>query len=1153
MTNPYLEGGPNPFLAPDDGDSAPSGNIFSRTIAGVRQAAAQRGGYAPLAADLLKTWFRQTKTALTAAMGGMGGPADALFMQQYGPDFRNNPQWRADLASGTANIATFGVGSMAAGVPTRVATKIGGGALTRAAVKGATYFGLEALGGATYGAIAPTPPGESKLQSIGENAALFAATSSAGALMSGAARQARALPGLIRGLQPAAEDAAAVAGRAPDALRSLTDEQLAAQPLGATPPLEQSAAAPGAQEAQIARLFEERRVAEHPVDVERRRAGLPTDNMNVAVREVAAEIHPLAVSDASVQQGMQTVAMPERGLASPMQDLSFPEPPAGGGSPTLPRNRTLQRWTAELQRLSTEQLRGLATLEPGALGAPAKQVGVRLGATGIGLGALGLSEDDNLSPADRAFLRLVGGAFVVGGTSRFLGAKFAATGWGSQVLNAMNPLGQIFDPTLKRAATGSLGFYNMGAATRQVVQEALERVVPKGAAPADLLNFSEAIELGERSPAWGTLTPAQQETFSSLHDLHDWMGEFGQHVGFWRQYREDYFSKVFPKERLQRSSGLSASATPSAEGFLKPSADWTLRQATDWANKNGIAPPIADPRLVVPAHMESFFRTLTQHQAIDHFTRLGALKPSDLEPGLAANTQIARYTDLGWRRVENVPTLPNHLAPSPVAALLEHINGRSAPGVLARAYDAAQNTMMRVIMWNAAIHGVNVLRGAASLDGGVSAYSQYWNMVSQADPVMLEAARSGAAIFGRSDVGPKLSQAMDAALASARGDAPATVGKLRQLVGPVADWNDHVLWNRAVPALGLHAWGQYMHDWAESTGGKFTVGTPQYEGAARQAAEFANRQMGLTEPLVRSPQFAATLRRMFFAPNWMMSRISLMTHTYGQVADVMAGQVNPLHAAYLQQRIRMLAVGGALTYAGSLAMSGKPPEFNESTLKFYMRTGQINPQTGRELGIDLLGWWQDDTRAFNNPLGFMVSKLNPVLANVQDVVSGRDFFGRQLSTPEQIVNVFNATPLGAAGSAISAAASGNRADLLRYGSRTVGVGGAASLPRPVDATIGAFAQRLLTEQNIPVTDDRTREVALLLRGNLLRGRPLISNEIIHLLANEKRQVSAPAALWMKARGVLAHWAATALGHGGAPTPAPTPAAPSSSNPFLAPQ
>lgn len=1169
MSNPFLSDAPSPQ---EEGE----GNFLTRAVSGIKQAAAHRGGYVPLAVDLGKLWLRQTSTALYSALHpeAIAVPGSSVVLaNRYGPDYATNPDLQNDLLFGAANVATFGVGSALGGVPAAAATKVGGGALTRLAVKGATFAGLEALGGATYGAIAPTPEGESKLQSMGENAAVFAATAGIGGAIGQAAKQARGLPELLRSMRPTAPLTEGVTRELEteaatlSALKTRTPAQLARlqelsvklqEGAGELPPPATPHPMPPVPEPLPADIsLRERMRAEPPAQLTPSNPlrtlsdQLPQEAaMQEAARQVAEEIHPIDLGDGLVQQSTAASSILERQAPPSLHDLGFPQPLAPTSAPTSAPSH-LQRWIGELQRLSTEQLQALSGLQVGQLGgAVAKHAGVRVGATALGSGALALSEDPNLSPTDRSALRLIGGAFVLGGTGRYLGSKFAASGFGRQVLESLNPLGQVFDPTLRRAATGSLGFHSMGAASRQVIKEALENVLPRGASEETLHSAMIAIEQGDATPHLAMFNTEQQEVFRSLKQLHDWMGTFGQQVGFWDEYRDNYISLLFPKQQLQRESGLAVSA--GTEGFLKESRHWTFEQATAWARRAGHAPPIADPRLVVPAHIESFFRAATRSQLADHLRRLGALIPSDIKPGLAGNTQLLDYAEKGWRRVEGVRTLPDHLAPTPIAALLEHVNGvGTPPGVIARAYDKAQGVLMRVIMWNAAIHGANVLRGAASLDGGVAAYSQYWQMVSQADPVMLEAARSGAAVFGRSDLGPRLRSAMDAALTKAHGDAAPTINKLKQLVGPAVEWNDHVLWNRAVPALGLHAWGTQMLDWAERTGGRYLVGSPEYAQAARSAAEFANKQMGLTEPLIRSAGFSSLLRRIFFAPNWMMSRISLMTNAYGQAADVLEGRINPLNAAYLQQRVRMLAVGAALTYAGSRALSGQDPEFNEKTQKFYMRTGQVNPQTGRELGIDLLGWWQDDTKAMNNPMSYLVGKLNPLISLAGDVFSGRDFAGRELSAPEQITNIINSTPIGSAVGAAGAAASGNQADLLKNSARLLGAGGASALPRPMDATIGALAQRLLTEQNIPATDDRTRELALLLRGNILKGRPLISTEVMYLLANDRRQQGAGSALWMEARNVVGKWASQAK-RAVTARPAARPTPTTSNNPFLVP-
>jgi len=235
--------------------------------------------------------------------------------------------------------------------------------------------------------------------------------------------------------------------------------------------------------------------------------------------------------------------------------------------------------------------------------------------------------------------------------------------------------------------------------------------------------------------------------------------------------------------------------------------------------------------------------------------------------------------------------------------------------------------------------------------------------------------------------------------------------------------------------------------------------------------------------------------------------------------------------------MRQLAWGIAITYVGSMLLSGKPPQFNPNNTRFYMNTGSRDAR-GREIGVDLTGWWQDEFRAFNHPFDFLMNRLNPVLKVVGNTLEGRDYLGRPMTTGQSIANIINSfgPPAQAASDVVRvarAAAGGQRiaaGDIWQMASRTLATGNVAVLPPAMNATLAKYARKILINQGIPASSDRIYELAQRMRANLIAGRDLIDEGTVTLLAARKRSamwefpVPGSAAfngIWQEARGVLA--------------------------------
>jgi hypothetical protein len=323
-----------------------------------------------------------------------------------------------------------------------------------------------------------------------------------------------------------------------------------------------------------------------------------------------------------------------------------------------------------------------------------------------------------------------------------------------------------------------------------------------------------------------------------------------------------------------------------------------------------------------------------------------------------------------------------------------------------------------------------------------------------------------------------------------------------------------------------------MYKWTERTGGKFLEGSAEFTAAARNAADFSNTISGRVPQLLQEPELARGMRLLMFSPQWTMTRMSMLANAAGEANEIMNGRLNNKDPLYLKFKLRQLFWGAALTAVGSKIMSGKWPVFDPNNSRFYMRTGYRDPN-GREMGLDVIGWWQDDVRLFNAPFNYMYNRLNPALRLTQEIISGRDYLGRAMTPGQRVGTILTSFgPLPEIASDVyrlGQAASGGRpirgAEGIQMLSRSAAAFRTATLPRPMDAVVGKFAKKLLLKQGIPATDEDIYELSKLLRGNLLANKDMIDGRVINYLAYRRRgeviKHPAATALWQEARRVLA--------------------------------
>ncbi len=807
-----------------------------------------------------------------------------------------------------------------------------------------------------------------------------------------------------------------------------------------------------------------------------------------------------------------------------------PVPPSGadvphawGGDGNTPTDSPLRALRVKLASLRDNQLAGLSTVVDAApiiAKAPHLLARTILGATGAGTMGYAQSSDD-LDPGTRALLTGVGGLL--------LGASFV----GSPTLKAAaqrigllrNTVGAIDGSALltggsKEAVQSAVEISNLGERAGQSFREAVDGLIPDKA-----LNRAARYVLDEPNGPESGIFANHPELMPHLKELQKLFQGYKtllqnttrlDGTPLLTEAQENYLprSGVVPTQELtrfaiggagggSRSVGLSSTA-----GILQQRTFDTLRELETHLRANGLEPNDLSLGQLVGHYIGTAQKLLASNAIKTELARIGLLLPGPETISTAAvAAQLQFENGVPWRTV-NVSGAGGMIAPETIANALEGMSKAGASQWSGYLGDV-KGLSMRAIMLNPAIHSINALRGALAAGVSPSGAVQAWRAIANNDPRILEAASHGLMTSGRPDLlttSEKASKAFEAVVSSIPGGPV-----LRSLVnagGRAMAWGDHLLWERIVPTLGQAVYDLRLSRWADQTGGKFGVGSPEYVQAARGAAQFANDQMGKIPDMLQSGEFQRLARNVLFAPKWLQTRMRLSAGAMGELTDVLTGELSPRNAAYLQAKVRQAVIGVGGTYLLSKALTGQAPEFNERNSKFYAKTGISNGR-GSDFGVDMLGWYQDDSRLFNAPFQYAAGKLNPLLRVTGETISGRDWAGRSMTGAERVENAINGLggPVGQAVTMGARALSGGEANVrsgLDATSALTGAGTFAAMPRAFDVTIGNVAKRLLQQSAVPASDDRIFELSRILRQNAYRGRGLVDKSALEYLAYQRR-------------------------------------------------
>jgi len=626
------------------------------------------------------------------------------------------------------------------------------------------------------------------------------------------------------------------------------------------------------------------------------------------------------------------------------------------------------------------------------------------------------------------------------------------------------------------------------------------------------------LDEGVAAPEWGLLTSTEQQAMLGIRALWRTMGEQGQQHGFLRELQEEYFHRIWPRGSQQYVSGMGAGRT-GAGGIAEHQAFPSLRAAEAYAKEKGIAGPSRNMAVALGHYFDRWYQAMAMTNLIRTAERLGALKPAEaLEGSVSLGSQIVKLPE-GWRPLTGVPSLRGQVAPEALAQVIENLAGANRwQGGVFKALDAGKGVLMRFIMMWPWEHGLNVTRaGLASLGTAAinpAAFRRAAKAIRDNLPGAQEAVNHGVMLGGRPDLldARTLMGTFDNVIAKAAnvpggGVIAPTIRAIVQSGDRLFEMSEHALWRTWVPTTQLMTFQREMIQFTKRTGGQFGPKTAQYEEAARRAATLANTVVGMIPRTLKDARMQQTLSLVLFSPDWTKTRAALWGRAAGEVGAMASGELKWGEARYAQIKTRQALLGVAFATAMGYLWTGRWPVFNPRGQKFYVPTG-ITDDRGNEVGIDLLGYWQDDIKAAGNPIQFLYDRSNPLIRLTTGIVQQRTGFGQAIGPQEMAGEITKAVgPLGEVvnlGLQKAAGADLSPADQLRSVSGLLATGNVARIPSALEATIAKLADRTLREARVPVNQDRLYDLSRLIRSNYLEGRSALSGEALYYLASQRR-------------------------------------------------
>lgn len=1091
----------------------------------------------------------ETQGIAAAGTLNRGGPAVLAAAKAQAVDSLP-PDQKASILQGQALWATMAAGPLLG----RLLPVVPG--VTNKATQ---YLVGNALGGAVYGAIAPTPEGQTKGQAILQSAGQFGLAGSAVDLVAGATAIPWKEP--ITGFLPPTKEAAVAEGgqlanelaaaklRPGEALtakpvpRSATNDEIQHTALEVTgpppPPSKIDPDQPTLADMTGANTWSkavDQAAKKQAIDL----AVMHTPTVESATPEMQTAIHEAVSAPPAKDVG----ELAGRAFTTPDPDAHFaahigdhvdipPEtqlPPLTGelkpgDLPSLNIAQSLQFLKDSQAKLdgivqAAKTVRDQATQETLAnLGARAGFIArpVVNAIGGFGISIVGDQVEDE-HPALGSLLHMVGRLMETSAVLSVPGEFWARKNVIARGISSLDATVALTQPGAKEAAAQIGNLLTYHGTQAEMLRRDLARVFPDEPSQRALAYIGGPN--WNQNAHWASLNPTQQQWATRIvTELHRDLAGVANAAGVMGAARDHYMPLAFNRKYYEESFGANPQnigpGLSETGGWAKQRVFPDLATAEQWVASKGLDPELVlnhnGPELVVN-HFRSVMRALDNKALTDAFQHLGYLQPK--EEIIGGTTQFTPNIP-GWRDV-NVPGWQDHRAPNAVATLLENAARGPIPASgLGQAYDLVNGLATRAVIYNRYIHGLNLVRANLFAGVGWDGYSAAAKAVAQNDPAVLEAAQHGVQVL-RGPIVPRAAEAVDDLLA-AGGHSDLTTKVLQKARGFIAG-GDHV--QDMIGSTALAVWNKERAKFVKNNP-DILPGSPAWQANMDRMGKYANDVAGRVPSFFRSPTASKFMSRVFLAPQWLESRWNLMQKgLLDDPAKVLNGGLPASDALYGKFKLRQLAIAAAGTAALSYALSGKGPVFNPQTSKFYANTG-MQDDKGNDLGFDPWGWGQDELQLFGSqspfwPVAYLNRKTAPLVNIATELKYGRDFRGRELSAPEAVENA--ASNLGGiaqgleygAKTALDASQGVHPTvpGLIRGAASTVGLGGFAGLQSDQHVMLAAQAAKILQQYGVPANGERVWNLTRLMLSDARRsgGRSSFGYLSGSYVANEQRQL-----------------------------------------------
>lgn len=587
---------------------------------------------------------------------------------------------------------------------------------------------------------------------------------------------------------------------------------------------------------------------------------------------------------------------------------------------------------------------------------------------------------------------------------------------GEEVIRATDVLDSKIASTVsfEQAIETWNGQRQAGAFLAKNVQDRMAEFMNKQEIPLENEKIINAIQAGEVE----RLSPAERNVAVWSQTNSEIGLAFAQARGILPEFRENYMHNIARGDRIEVANFAAKQGLGTVPGFAKP------QTATFAELKEAGLDPISHMPILHGHWWSQYYKSIANQNLIDYLR--GVPLANNLP--IISNSRLPGYASLDLPGLRLVSIRTDPVTKKPISTTLssawvhpEFLEGMKAiadPSASAskveRGYERVRGAVKRLIMYNPLIHGwniysdvldevnFNVFKATKAVAGGGlggKALTKLSGIEGKFERHLLMA-RSGISMDAVRNATAEFGEVM-------RTISPETatgIHRLRHPMKSLSQFSDKILWGNMVQH------GQELVFFTKRSGFiKKGISEPD---ANRLAAHFTNDLLGTLPQIVFTYKQGKLLNSLFFARNWTISNLRLLTGAIGPKANniklprflkhkgLTVEEQTILMQEYQKHLVKGVMGMIVLSNIANLAFTGKLTTENEEGHALDIDTGEVDLK-GRRIYVtpplfryirDYFSWYGEPAKTFWN-------KLEPVSKTVIEQLINYEVWSRRPIAP----------------------------------------------------------------------------------------------------------------------------------------------------------